>query len=52
MTGSLNRAGQSVSAAEARNLTPGAVTEVFDGAQNRIAKKKQQAIVENRRRRH
>ena len=52
VSGRLNRAARAIGSDEQENLTPGAVTELFDRAGTRARNKKQQAIVENRRRRH
>lgn len=52
ISGRLNRAARAVGSAEQDNLTPGVVTELFDRADTRVRNKKQQAIIENRRRRH
>jgi hypothetical protein len=52
MRGTLNVGARDVSRSQARHLTPGAVTEVFDGKARRVSNKKQQAVLENRRRRH
>jgi hypothetical protein len=50
VTGKLNRAARSVGRQEAKELTPGAVTELFDHRSNRLQKKKRAAIIGNRRR--
>jgi hypothetical protein len=50
--GRLNRAARTVSQAEARELTPGVVTELFDQRSKRAAGRKQAAITESRKRRH
>jgi hypothetical protein len=50
--GTLNVGARDVSRSQARHLTPGAAPEVFDGKARRISNKKQQATLENRRRRH
>ena len=52
VSGRLNRAARAVSTGERSNLTPGAVTEIFGGAETRIRNKKRAAITGNRRRRH
>ena len=52
MSGALNVRARAVSRADAVDLTPGVVTERFDHSAIRTSRKKQQAIVENRRRRH
>lgn len=52
LKGSLNRGAAAINPAEADNLTPGAVPRRFNVQENRRAKKKQNAIIENRRRRH
>ena len=52
MRGTLNVGARDVSRSKARHLTPGAVTEIFDGKARRASNKKQEAILENRRRRH
>jgi hypothetical protein len=50
--GRLNRAARSISWAEAAELVPGVATELFDRRGLKAAKKKQAAIIGNRRRRH
>lgn len=52
VSGRLNRAARAVGSDEAGSLTPGVATELFDRAGTRARNKKQQAIIENRRRRH
>ena len=52
ISGRLNRAARSVSRAEAADLTPGVPEEAIKAGANRTAKKKQSAILGNRRRRH
>jgi hypothetical protein len=50
--GPLNAGAREISRSQARHLSPGALPEVFDGKARRASNKKQQAILENRRRRH
>jgi hypothetical protein len=52
VSGRLNRAARAVSTSEATRLTPGVATEIFDRKETEARKKKQQAILGNRRRRH
>jgi hypothetical protein len=48
----LNRAARTINRGEARELTPGVVTELFDQRSKRSAARKQTAVLQNRRRRH
>jgi hypothetical protein len=52
VSGRLNRAARAVSTIERDRLTPGVVTDLLDRRTTRAKNKKQQAITENRRRRH
>lgn len=52
LKGELNVRARSVSRGDGGDLTPGAVTEVFDRGTTKASQKKQRAILENRRRRH
>jgi hypothetical protein len=52
VAGRLNRAARAVSTSEARDLTPGVVTELIDRRKTRESNQKQEAIIGNRRRRH
>jgi hypothetical protein len=52
VSGRLNRAARDVSTGQAADLTPGVVTELFNRKGTKASNKKQQAITENRRRRH
>jgi hypothetical protein len=52
VSGRLNRAARAVSTSERDDLTPGVVTDLLDRKETRAKNRKQQAITENRRRRH
>lgn len=54
VSGPLNRSARAVSTAEAIDLTPGiaGLTNPINKRQNRKSRKVQEAIIENRRRRH
>jgi len=51
LTGKLNKAARQINNSDADELLPGAVTELFDHRKIRKSKKKEAAIIGNRRKR-